>query len=392
MFDKSYSRCWLPNILSDHWTNKVLKCKIFSKIYFTKYLKLIILKQEITFFIKKIISIDFVKNKKIATLLFIYDKFLFEQEYLFIYKNKSVFIYASKEIGLIYGFYYLLKNIQLGFLRKKKFFIIREKPLINIRMLTHWDNLDGSIEKGYSGNSIFFFKNNIHYDLKRIKDYSRLLVSIGINYVCLNNPNVNLNSTYLITKRFLIQLIEIYNILNNFNIKIVISVNYKSFYILNNIFNDHSSDNIKLWWFNKIKEIYEYMPNFGGFIVKIDTTRKLNFLIYRKKYIKILKFISKPLDYFGGLLFLSCFVLNKQNWRNKKIDISYLIYENFYYLNNLLPKNIILQIKNGPFGYQVREPVSPLLGMMDNTSQMLEIQITQEYTGQQIDICWLAPQ
>ncbi len=395
MIGENYSRCWLPDINNTIWFEKICNLKIFKKIFLpeSENIKINTLKYEINFFVKKQ-NYSFVKDKSIASLIFDYDLKYLKEEYSIKYLNKKIFIYSKSNTGLIYAFFNLLKLIQLNYIIYNKDFYIRENPQLKIRMLNHWDNIDGSIERGYSGNSIFFLNNKVHFNLNRIRDYSRLLSSIGINSLCINNVNVTLNASYLITKEWLFQLYEIYSIFCEYNIKLFVSINYKSPVIVGGLSSfDPLDKDVKLWWFKKIEEIYEYMPKFGGFVVKANSEGTSGPLDYGRDHAQGSKPIANALSHFGGILFWRCFVYNnKQNWRNRNIDRACSAYDHFNHLNGLFEDNVILQIKNGPMDFQVREPVSPLLGSMNLTSQVMELQITQEYTGQQIDLCWLFPQ
>ncbi len=378
-----FSRCWLPNLKSKNWFKKILKNNIFKYIYIQNNNSF--LKKEIIFFTNKKIS-KFTKNKKKATLIFEYELSLKNEEYYINYKNNKLFIKSKNQSGFIYGLFNLIKLIQLNLIIKNKNFYIKKKPDVKIRIINHLDHINGNIDKNYSGNSIFFFNNKIHFNLLRIKYYARLLASIGINYLCINSYKVNLYDTYLITKSWLIQLYEIYNIYLKYNIKILISINYKSPLILK--FNKDlylSNNKITEWWIKKIEEIYEYMPNLGGFVISFKNNIPI------KKIIEYSRLIAKSLKYFKGFLIIKCSTYKKQNWRLRNIDRACFTYEKFYDLDGLLLDNIILQINSGPIGGQVREPVNSLFGSMKNTSQILELQITQEYTGQK-DICWLLPQ
>ncbi len=378
-----YSRCWLPNLKDKDWFKKILKTNIFGKIYIPDDNNF--LKKEIIFFTNKKIS-KFIKNEKNATLIFKYKLTFKNEEYSINYRNNKLYINSKNKNGFVYGLFNLFKLIQLNLIKKNKNFYIQEKPNVKIRMINHLDHINGNIDKNYAGNSIFFFNNKIHFNLLRIKYYARLLASIGINYLCINSYKVNLYDTYLITKPWLIQLYEIYNIYIKYNIKIFLSINYKSPFILGKLENFNLTDNkIIQWWIKKIEEIYEYMPFLGGLIINFKKNIEI------KKIIEYSRLIGNFLKNFNGFLIIKCFSYEQQNWRFRNIDRACLTYKKFYYLDGLLLDNVILQINNGPIGGQIREPVNSLFGSMKYTAQILELQITQEYTGQK-DICWLLPQ
>ncbi len=385
---KKYSRCWLPNKNNKKWISNIKKFKYFKNIYIKSNN---FIKKEITFFIDKKL-INFTNKIKEANLIFL-KKYLSEEEYIIKEKEKKIFIYSKNNTGFLYGLYHLFRLIQTKEIHEIKGIFINEKPSSKIRMINHLDNIDGSIKNGYSGNSIFFLNNKINYNLYRINFYAKLLCSIGINSISINNTNVDYKSTYLITKKWLIQIVELYNIFIKYNIKIFISIRYDSPIILSKLktFNPLNKDVI-LWWKKKINEIYRYMPSFGGFIINTNLKSK-GPLFYNINHAIGSKLISEPLKYFNGILFWKCFLTNKNHsWKDKKIDKACITFNYFKKLDKYFSDNVILQIKNGPIGFQVREPVSPLIGSMKNTSQIIELQINQEYTGQQINLCWLPMQ
>ncbi len=384
--NKKYSDCWLPNIEDNLWNKKVIKSNIFKNIYIPNNYSFI--KKEIIFFIKKE-NINFNKHIKNSTLIFKINIDMNNEEYYIKKNNKLIWIISKNKNGFLYGLYHIFRIIKLNKYKKKNF-IIKEIPSLKIRMINHKDFLSGKIEKGHSGNSIFFFNNNINFNIERIRYYSRLLCSIGINYICINNSDNNLLSTYLINKNLLIQLIEIYNIFYEYNIKIFISINYKSPMILGrlNTF-DPLNKKVIIWWEKKIEQIYEYLPNLAGLIVSPCYKNKNNNLYYDRNHIESSNTIANALNFFNGILIWECNINNNYNWKIKNFDKANCIFNNFNNLDGLFLNNVFLKIKFGPIDFQVREPVSPILGSMYKTSQILEFQMNQEYTGQQIDLCWL---
>ncbi len=386
MLEKNYSRCWLPDVYSESWVNLLTKNQYFLNIYLPndKHINWNIIKSEILFFFQSL-KINFINDKRFATCVFYYDSTYAKEEYSFYFYHEQLYLVSKITSGFLYAFFHILRLIQLNQLNTLKYnkIIIHEKPNVSIRMINHWDNLNGTIERGYAGNSIFFLNNRIHFNLQRIQDYCRLLCSIGINAICLNNVNVNLNATYLITREWLIQLYELYNLFNQYNIKLFLSINYLSPVLIGNLTTyDPLDKTVQEWWMKKVTEIYEYLPQFGGFVIKANSEGTAGPLDYGRDHAQGSQPIAKALQYFQGILFWRCFVYNsKQNWRNRNIDRACAAYDHFHHLDGLFERNVVLQIKNGPMDFQVREPVSPLLGSMPYTSQSLELQITQEYTG-----------
>lgn len=391
MVINKYSRCWLPKINNKDWINKISKNNIFKEIFLDIKININIkdkIKEEILFFVDKKF-IHFTTYIKESTLLFNYNESLSVDEFCINYRNNKIFVLSKSNSGFLYSLYYLLKLIKLNKIKFKKDFFIKKKPDVNIRMIKHWDNLNGSIKNGYSGNSIFFLDNNINFNLDRVKFYARLLTSIGINTLCINNDDVDISSTYLITRKLLIQLYELYEIFDEYSIKLFISVNYLSPIIIGGLstFNPFHKKVI-YWWNKKIEEIYEYMPNLGGFLIK-KNFKDTESNIYDYDHANM---IAKLLKYFDGILFWKQSINRKFDWRNKKDDKASYIFNKLSKSNGLYLDNVILEIKSYPIDFQIREPVSPLFGYINKTSHVLELQITQEYTGHQIDICFLLTQ
>ncbi len=253
--------------------------------------------------------------------------------------------------------------------------------------------MDGSIERGYAGKSIFYKDNNLRNDLARVRDYARMLASIGINALSINNVNVSYEETRLIDDK-LEMVITIADILRDYGITTYLSVNYAAPMQLSSIDTaDPLDEKVRLWWKEKTAEIYEQIPDFGGFVVKADSEGRPGPFTYSRSHADGANMMAEALEPYGGLLIWRCFVYNcQQDWRDKETDRARAAYDNFKDLDGEFKENVLLQIKNGPMDFQVREPVTPLFGAMPETNQVLELQVTQEYTGQQKDLCYLIPQ
>lgn len=328
--------------------------------------------------------------------------------------DRNVLLIKSvKPIGLLYGFYYLLKHTNLAQtsslaqtngLSQTNSDLLFDQPIIHapqcqIRMLNHWDNMNpfdhmGSVERGYAGNSIFFQDHDITSDLHTITEYARLLSSIGINAITINNVNVHKLETQLITDKFLEKLVPINAILEKFGITLFLSINFASPITLNELTTaDPLSEEVITWWNNRAKRIYQILPNLGGFLVKADSEGRPGPFAYGRNHAEGANMLANAIAPFGGKVIWRCFVYNsQQDWRDKTTDRAKAAYDNFIQLDGLFNRNVILQIKNGPIDFQPREPVSPLLGAMPNTNCIIELQVTQEYTGQQKHVCYLGPQ
>ncbi|MFW6007478.1 MAG: alpha-glucuronidase family glycosyl hydrolase [Halanaerobiales bacterium] len=302
-----------------------------------------------------------------------------------------IIITGNNSTGILYGVFEFLKFLTTG--KELENINFLDNPASPLRIINHWDNLDGSIERGYAGNSIFYNENKLKTDKARIMDYARLLASIGINSIVVNNVNVSDEATRLIGEK--IDMVkELSKIFANYGIKLFLSINYASSIQLGNLNTaDPLNSEVRKWWQQKVAEVYEEIPDFGGFLVKADSEGRPGPFTYDRSHAEGANMLAEALDPFGGILIWRCFVYNcQQDWRDRSTDRAKAAYDNFKPLDGDFNENVILQIKNGPMDFQVREPVSPLLGAMEETNQILELQITQEYTGQQVHLCYLIPQ
>ncbi len=304
--------------------------------------------------------------------------------------NQGITLAASDEKGILYGAFHILRTIATEeSLQEMNTTCEPDNPL---RMYNHWDNMDNSIERGYSGES-FFFENGKIIISDRIRDYGRLLASIGINGVVINNVNVKDDATWLITDRYFAKVAELSEIFADYGIKFFLSLNYAAPLELSNLTSaDPLDEEVIAWWKEKIKEVYDNIPNFGGFLVKADSEGRPGPFTYGRTQADGANMLADIIKPYGGLIIWRCFVYNcTQDWRDYKTDRARAGYDNFIEMDGDYHENVILQIKNGPMDFQIREPVSPLLGGLKKTNQMLEVQVAQEYTGQQIDVCYLIP-
>ena len=305
--------------------------------------------------------------------------------------NGRIYIKSCTEYGILYGVFELLRLLQMNQLSEGM--KIKETPKNQLRMINHWDNMDGSIERGYAGNSIFYSDSKIVKDKSRIEDYARLLASVGINALTINNVNVHKVETKLITE-FLPEVKEIANIFRRYGIVLFLSINYSSPIEIGELSSaDPLDDSVKNWWKETAQKIYEQIPDFGGFVVKADSEHRPGPFTYGRNHADGANMLGEALQPFGGLVIWRCFVYNcLQDWRDRKTDRARAAYDHFAPLDGKFLDNVILQVKNGPMDFQVREPVSPLIGVLKHTNQLLEFQVTQEDTGQQKHVCYLIPQ
>lgn len=306
--------------------------------------------------------------------------------------QNDILVIGKSDRGILYGTFHLLRLMQTR--KSLDTLHVLDQPKNQLRMINQWDNMDGSVERGYSGNTIFFVDNDFTDDFNRIKDYARMLSSTGINAISINNVNVWDVETNLISNQFLPKVAEVAEIFRAYGIKLFLSINYASPIELGNLTTaDPLDKDVIKWWHKKVEEIYGYIPDFGGFVVKADSEHRPGPFFYDRDHADGANVLAQALQPFNGLVVWRCFVYDcLQDWRDRSIDRARAAYDNFMPLEGQFLDNVILQIKNGPMDFQVREPVSPLFGAMPKTNQMLELQVAQEYTGQQIDVCYLVPQ
>jgi alpha-glucuronidase len=297
-------------------------------------------------------------------------------------------IAAEEERGVLYGVFALTKKIALG--ESVSNLNEVQNPSAPIRWVDQWDNLDGSIERGYAGHSIFFDNGKILADNPRIAAYARLLASIGINGCNINNVNA---SPHLLDEENLPQLATVAKTFRQWGVQLSISVNLSSPKTTGGLDTfDPLDSKVAEWWRKKVDALYAAIPDFGGFVVKADSEGQLGPSFYHRTPADAANVIAAALKPHHGVVFYRAFVYDHHlDWRNPKNDRAKAAYDNFHPLNGKFEDNVIIQIKHGPIDFQTREPVSPLLGALSNTNEAIELQVTQEYTGQQHHLCFLVP-
>jgi len=288
--------------------------------------------------------------------------------------------------GLLYGVYNLFFRLTRG--EDITALNITGKPAVRMRMLNHWDNGDGSVERGYSGKSLFWKDGKIGYDLALLKDYARLLASVGINQISVNNVNVRLATAKLLTEEGLPDLVKVAEVFRPFGIRLIISVHFDSPVWLDGLkTSDPADPKVAEFWKEAAARVYKHIPDLAGFLVKADSEFQSGPNSFGHTQDVGANVIARALQPFGGTLYWRCFIYNcLQDWRDTVTDRPKAAYDTFFPLDGKFEQNVILQVKHGPSDFQVREPNSPLFGAMPKTCQALEFQITQEYTGQQKDL------
>ena len=288
------------------------------------------------------------------------------------YRISGNTISARHDTGLLYGAYALLRG-ETG----------TSHPAFNLRLLNHWDNLDGSIERGYAGESIFEW---FHLDEQLIRDYARANASLGINGSVLNNVNA---SPKMLTKPYLQEVKRIADILRPYGIKVYLSINFATPMALKETKTaDPIDKSVAKWWKKKAKEIYQLIPDFGGFLVKANSEGQPGPGDFGRTHADGANMLADALKPFKGIVMWRCFVYGANHKGEDRVKQAV---SEFKSLDGQFHDNVILQTKNGPLDFQPREPYSPIFDQIKQTPNMVELQITQEYLGQSRHLVYLAP-
>jgi len=296
---------------------------------------------------------------------------------------------AINDRGVLYGAFALLRKIALG--QPIANLDEQQTPYAPIRWVNQWDRLDGSIERGYGGRSIFWDEGHARTDLTRVSDYGRLLASLGINGCTINNVNADKR---ILSPDFLPQIASIAAALRPWGVQTVISVDFDSPKTIGGLDTFDPLDPLVAgWWKTKIDELYAAIPDLGGVVMKADSEGQAGPSAYKRTHADAANVVARALQPHGGLIFYRGFVYDHHmDWNNPKNDRARAAYDNFVNLDGKFQDNVVIQIKNGPIDFQVREPASPLFAALQKTNQAIELQITQEYMGQARHMVFLVPQ
>jgi len=297
-------------------------------------------------------------------------------------------IVGGGERGVLYGVFALLSKIARG--ESSSGLDEVSQPYAPLRWVNQWDNLDGRIERGYGGASIFFSDGKVRDDLTRAGQYARLLASLGINGCTINNVNAD---PRFLADAFILQIKRIADAFRPWGVQLSVSVDLSSPKALGDLDTfDPLDPRVAAWWRKKVDAIYRQIPDFGGIVVKADSEGRSGPSAYGRTHADAANVIARALRPHGGVVYYRAFVYNHHlDWRDLKNDRAKAAYDNFHPLDGAFDNNAIVQIKNGPIDFQVREPVSPLIAGLQRTNEAIELQITQEYTGQQRHLCFLVP-
>jgi alpha-glucuronidase len=299
---------------------------------------------------------------------------------------------GGDERGVLYGAFAMLRapaTAELGKLSDLNDHPLQEHPAMPVRWVDEWDNADGSIERGYAGRSIFFEGGKVREDLRPVGEYARLLASAGINGCNLNNVN---NAAAFLEPEMLKGLARIADAMRPWGVRLALSVDIASPQKIGGLATyDPLDPAVKAWWTAKAGEIYKLIPDFAGFTVKADSEGQPGPASYGRTPADAANLLANALEPHGGVVLYRAFVYNHHlDWHDMKADRARAAYDIFHPLDGKFAANVIVQTKEGPIDFQAREPVSPLFAGLEQTNQAMEVQITQEYTGQQRHLVYLA--
>ena len=302
--------------------------------------------------------------------------------------SSLLIVEGADERGVLYGSFALLRRIAEE--QSVAGLNVVEAPSAPVRWTNEWDNPDGSIERGYAGRSIFFDGGTVRGDLSRVGEYARLLASVGINGCTINNVNADAR---LLRPENLREIARVAAAFRPYGVRLSLSVAMNSPEVIGGLKTfDPLAPEVAAWWQAKVDEIYKAIPDFGGVIIKADSEGQPGPSQYRRTPAEAANVLARALKPHGGVVLYRGFVYNHHlDWRDLKADRARAGYDNFHALDGTFDDNVIVQIKNGPIDFQVREPVSPLFAGLRKTNEAIELQITQEYTGQQRHLVFLVP-
>ncbi|MGC8517020.1 MAG: alpha-glucuronidase family glycosyl hydrolase [Steroidobacteraceae bacterium] len=291
-------------------------------------------------------------------------------------------IAGNTDIGVLYGVFRFLRQMQTR--QPLEPLAIASRPKIRRRVLDFWDNLNGSVERGYAGDSIWKWRELPEYLAPRYTDFARACASIGINGVVLNNVNA---SPWILTPLYLAKVAALANVLRPYGIRVYLSVPFSAPITVGKLPSaDPLDPAVQAWWRHKVAAIYRAVPDFGGFLMKADSEGEPGPENYGRTQAQGANLLARALAPHHGIVMWRAFVYSTNPHSEDRVKQSYDIFKP---LDGKFDRNVILQVKNGPLDFQPREPFHPLFGAMPHTHLMLELEITKEYLGQQTSLVYL---
>ena len=290
---------------------------------------------------------------------------------------------ANSDIGVLYGSFALLRHLQMH--RSAVGLALSGAPKIQHRLLNHWDNLDRSVERGYAGRSLWDWTALPGNVDERYRDYARANASLGINGTALTNVNAN---AQVLTAQYLSKVKALADVFRPYGIKVFLTARFSAPIEIGGLNTaDPTNAQVQSWWANKATEIYDLIPDFGGFLVKANSEGQPGPQDYNRSHAEGANVLADAVKPHGGIVMWRAFVYAEDS----PVDRIREAYDEFKPLDGQFRDNVLVQVKNGPLDFQPREPFAPLFGGMPQTPLVLELQVTKEYLGMDTHLAYLGP-
>ena len=298
--------------------------------------------------------------------------------------HRATVIAANSDVGVLHGAFAYLRLLQTR--EPVAHLDIATSPRFQRRVLDHWDNLNGTVERGYAGDSIWRWEALPEHLSPRYTDYARACASIGINGAVLNNVNA---TPYILTPLYLQKVAALAGVLRPYGIRVYLSVPFSAPVTLGKLKTaDPLDPRVQAWWTAKVAQVYRYIPDFGGLLVKANSEGQPGPRDYGRTQAQGANVLARALAPHGGIVMWRAFVYSTGAHTE---DRARQAYDTFKPLDGKFADNVVVQVKNGPIDFQPREPFHPLFGALPHTHLTLELQITKEYLGQRTSIVYLGP-
>ncbi|QKZ14148.1 alpha-glucuronidase family glycosyl hydrolase [Spirosoma sp. KUDC1026] len=306
-----------------------------------------------------------------------------EEGYRIVKRQGNILVMGKTDVGVLYGTFALLRQLQTS--QSLDNINLVSSPKVKLRMLNHWDNPNGTIERGYAGGSLWKWSELPETIDPRYKDYARANASLGINGTVVNNVNA---SARMLTGEYLQKVAALAGVMRPYGIKVYLSVYFAAPKTLGGLkTSDPLDPEVRKWWADKTAEIHRYIPDFGGFLVKANSEGEPGPQDYGRTHVDGANMLAAAMKPFPGVVIWRAFVYKA----DPKADRFKAAYEEFTPFDGQFDPKVIVQVKNGPIDFQPREPFSPLFGAMPKTPLGIEFQLTQEYLGFATHLVYEAP-
>ena len=297
--------------------------------------------------------------------------------------RRAIVVAANRDVGVLYGAFDLLRLLQTE--SPLAGLDVVSAPRLRLRLLDHWDNLDGTVERGYAGASLWEWARLPDSINPRYRDYARANASVGINGVVLTNVNAN---ALILTAAYLVKVAALARVFRPYGIKVYLTARFSAPIEIGGLSTaDPLDSGVRGWWAAKVDEIYRVIPDFGGFLVKANSEGQPGPQDYHRTHADGANLLADAVAPRGGVVMWRAFVYSSEVPSDRVMQAS----DEFVPLDGAFRGNVLIQVKNGPLDFQPREPFHPLFGAMPRTRLMMEVQITKEYLGQDTHLAFLAP-